>query len=372
MNAWLRRNRSLLVIGLGTLLALVVAVMLSGGPRTSAPHDPENPGASGARAVAQVLEDEGVEVDVVRSADALEQRAPDADTTVVVTSPDNLGRSTARRLLTATDDSTVVVVDAGQGAIDALGIDADAAYASFEGAQTGDCADTGLGDLSELRIEVDAAASYATTAGCFPGAAGWALASAGPDLALLGAAAILENDQVLRADNAAVALRLLGQHTRVVWYVPSLDDLVGDDGVGLASLLPPWLVPGLWLLGLAMVAVIWWRGRRLGPLAVEPLPVAVRSLETTEARGRLYRSVSARAHAAASLRRSTRAELAAHLRVPAAEVAVLVRDVSARLDRPATDIDALIGEQAPEPATDDELIRLAAALAELDREVRRT
>ena len=49
----------------------------------------------------------------------------------------------------------------------------------------------------------------------------------------------------------------------------------------------------LWLLGIAMLAVIWWRGRRLGALASEPLPVTVRSLETTEARGRLYRSTSA-------------------------------------------------------------------------------
>ncbi|UUZ57840.1 DUF4350 domain-containing protein [Nocardioides sp. B-3] len=87
MSGWLRRNRSTLVIGLGTLAALVVAVLLSGGPRTGADHDPENPGARGARALARVLEDQGVEVDVVRSAAALEDRSLDADTTVVVTSP---------------------------------------------------------------------------------------------------------------------------------------------------------------------------------------------------------------------------------------------------------------------------------------------
>ena len=189
---------------------------------------------------------------------------------------------------------------------------------------------------------------------------------------LLGASGIIENDQVLRADNAAVALRVLGQHSRVVWYVPSLDDLVGDDGVGLRSLLPTWLMPGVWLLGLVMLAVIWWRGRRLGALAVEPLPVTVRSLETTEARGRLYRSASARGHAADVLRRSTRDDLSTHLRLPHDEVEALVRDVAARLDRPAADIETLIGDRAAAPGTDDELIHLASALAELDREVRRT
>ncbi len=38
---------------------------------------------------------------------------------------------------------------------------------------------------------------------------------------LFGADQALTNDQILRADNAAVALRLLGQDDRLVWYVPS-------------------------------------------------------------------------------------------------------------------------------------------------------
>lgn len=373
MSGWLQRNRSLLVIGLGTVAALLVAVLLTGGPRTGADQDPENPGTRGAQALVQVLGDEGVEVEIVRSAAALEEQSLGADTTVVVSSPDNLGRSTAGRLLAAASaaGSTVVVAGPGAGAVEALGIDSTVSFTSFDGSQA-ECTDTGLADLSGLEVEVDSAISYATTAGCFPDAGGYALASAGDDLVLLGATGIMENDQVLRADNAAVALRLLGQRPRVVWYVPSLDDLVGDDGVGLRSLLPRWLLPAVWLMGIAMLAVVWWRGRRLGALATEPLPVTVRSLETTEARGRLYRSTSARGHAAGVLRRSTRGDLTAHLRLPASDASVLVRDVAARLDRSTTDIEALIGEGATAPTTDDELIRLAAALAELDREVRRT
>ncbi|EON25146.1 MULTISPECIES: DUF4350 domain-containing protein [Nocardioides] len=372
MRDWFERNRSLLVIGLGTLAALVVAVALSTGPRTAADHDPENPGSRGARALAQVLADEGVEVEIVRSAAALEEQPLGPGTTVVVSSPDNLGRSTADRLLDVAGASTTVVVGAAPGAVEALGVDATTTSGPLDGPQPGACTDTGLGDLSELSIAVDSTASYATTAGCFPGDSGWALASAGDGLVLLGAAGIVENDQVLRADNAAVALRLLGQHPRVVWYVPSLDDLVGDDGVSIRSLLPAWLVPAVWLLGLVVLSVIWWRGRRLGALAVEPLPVTVRSLETTDARGRLYRSASARGHAADVLRRTARDDLSTHLRLPTTATGELVRDVALRLDRPVGEIDALIGDRANPPATDDELIRLATALAELDREVRRT
>ena len=372
MSGWFQRNRSLVVIGLGTLAALLVAVLLSGGPRTGADHDPENPGARGSRALAQVLAREGIEVEIVRSADALEQQALDPATTVLVTSPANLGKSTADRLLEAGRDSIVVVAGAAPGTVKALGIDAPVAFPSIKDPQPAACTDTGLGDFAGLEIEVDEAVSYATNAGCFAADSGWIVASADDGLVLLGAPGIMENDQVLRADNAATALRLLGQQPHVVWYIPSLADQVGDDGVSLRSLLPPWLVPATWLLGLAVLALIWWRARRLGALAVEPLPVSVRSLETTEARGRLYRSASARAHAADVLRRSTRDSVATHLRLPPSDVAALVRDVSVRLGRSNPDIDALIGDGAVPPRSDDELIRLATVLAELDTEVGRT
>ena len=372
MSAWLQRNRSMVLVGLGTVAALVVAVLLNNGPRTGADHDPENPGGRGSQALARVLAQEGVEVEIVRSAGALEEQPLDASTTVLVTSASDLGTSTADRLLDAARDSTVVVAGPAPGTVEALGVEAPVSFSSLEGPQSAGCTDTGLGDLDGLDIEIDEATSYATSAGCFASDGGWFVASAGEGLVLFGAPGIMENDQVLRADNATAALRLLGQRPRVVWYVPSLDDLVGGDGVSLRSLLPPWLVPAIWLVGLAALALMWWRGRRLGPLAVEPLPVSVRSLETTEARGRLYRSASARAHAADLLRRSARDSMAAHLRLAPSEVAVLVRDVGARLDRSTADIDALIGTGAAAPRSDDELIRLAAVLAELDTEVGRT
>lgn len=372
MTLWLQRNRPLLAIGLGTLAALLVAVLLTDGARTGADHDPGNPGARGAKALAQVLADQGVQVEVVRSADALEELELGPSTTVLVTTPANLGSSTAGRLLAAAQDSTVLVAGAAPGTVEALGIDAPVVFTPLRGRQEAGCTDSGLADLSGLDIEVDEAGSYATTAGCFATDSGWLVASADDGLVLLGASGILENDQILRADNAAVALRLLGQRPRVVWYVPSLDDLVGDDGVSLRSLLPPWLLPATWLLGLAVLALVWWRGRRLGALAVEPLPVSVRSLETTQARGRLYRSASARAHAADVLRRSTRDSVATHLGLPSSDAGSVARDVGIRLDRSPADMDALIGDGAQAPRSDDELIRLADALAELDREVHRT
>ncbi|KRF35191.1 DUF4350 domain-containing protein [Nocardioides sp. Soil805] len=373
MRGLWERHRTAALIGAGTLVALATAVLLGTAPGTSAIHDPDNPGGTGARAVARVLADEGVDVEVARSASALEDTAVDAGTTVLVTSPDNLGRSTARRLLAHAGSATVVVADPGPGAVEALGVEVDGVGSVPDAPRGAGCTDAALDDaLRGLAVDVDRATDWPTTTGCFGGRDGWWLASADDGLLLLGAPGILENDQVLRADNATVALRLLGRGDRLVWYVPDLADLAADDGVSLRTLLPPWLVPAVWMAGLAMVAVVWWRGRRLGPLATEPLPVTVRALETTHARGRLYRDADDRAHAARALRRHSRAAAAAHLRLPTDDGDTLVRDVARAVARPGDEVAALLDDSAPPPRTDEELIRLADSLAALDREVRAT
>lgn len=372
MRRWWQRHRAGALIGAGTLVTLLVAVLLGSGARTTGTHDPDNPEGTGAQAVARVLADQGVEVEVVRSAAALEDTPVDGGTTVLVTSPDNLGRSTARRLLAHAAAATVVVADPGPGAVDALGIDVDGSTTVPGGPRAAACTDAGLDVLRGLAVDVDRATAWPTTAGCFGGPGGWWLASADDGLLLLGAPGVLENEQVLRADNATVALRLLGQQDRLVWYVPDLADLGADDGVSLRSLLPPWLLPAVWLTGLTMVAVAWWRGRRLGPLATEPLPVTVRALETTHARGRLYRDAGDREHAVRALRQRSRSAAADHLRLPVHDTDTLVRDVARALGRRTDEVAALLDDTAPPPRTDDELIHLAGSLAELDREVRAT
>ena len=61
-----------------------------------------------------------------------------------------------------------------------------------------------------------------------------------------------------------------------------------------------------------------WRGRRFGPLAVEPLPVVVRASEATRGRARLYRRARAYGRATAALRA---ASARAH-RLPAGRAAL--------------------------------------------------
>jgi hypothetical protein len=126
------------------------------------------------------------------------------------------------------------------------------------------------------------------------------LAEPRPGLTLLGASAALTNDQILDGDNAAVALRLLGQRTHLVWYVPSLTDLVGRDGVSLQPA-PRWLTLALWLV--PMTAVAWSSGARADS-ATGRRAAAGRGQGGRDDRnlGRLYRRAGDRGHAAEALR----------------------------------------------------------------------
>jgi hypothetical protein len=155
-----------------------------------------------------------------------------------------------------------------------------------------------------------------------------------------------------------------------VWYVPDLADLRGSDGISLAGLLPDWLGPSLWVLAAASAGLVLWRGRRLGPLAHEPLPVEVKAVETTRNLGRLYRRSGDRAHAAAALRSAASATLSERLHLPRrADPTRVAAAVADHTGRPVAEVEALLLPDAAPPVHDRDLTDLAQRLAELDREV---
>jgi hypothetical protein len=360
------KRRGWLLIGLGFLLAVVVASWVNSRNQAYPGHlDPQNPGPGGAQALARVLGDQGVRVEVVRTRAAFDATTT-GDALIVVTATSQLGRSTTDDLVDHASGSPVVLVAPGPDVLDLL--DAGAVTDRLLPDQS---LEARCERFSGLRLEVDEALAYrASGQACFPVEAGALLTSPAPGLTVLGAAGVLANEQILRADNAAVALRLLGSADHLVWYVPTTADLAAGDEVGLGSLLPRWLVPGLWVLLLATVALIVWRGRRLGKLAIEPLPVSVKAIETTQSRGRLYRKANDRAHAAGSLRHAARTRVIERLGLPpdadADELLSVLAPATARAPHELRDL--LYG--AP-PSGDRGLIQLATALAELDDQLRK-
>ncbi|MFD0414797.1 DUF4350 domain-containing protein [Streptomyces sp. NPDC127108] len=193
------------------------------------------------------------------------------------------------------------------------------------------------------------------------------------DTVVLGAPDILHNDRLDKHGNASLALQLLGSRPHLVWYLPSLSDDAVDDTAddSFFDLIPSGWLWGTLQLTLAAVLAALWRGRRLGPLVPEKLPVAIRASETAEGRARLYRKADARDRAAAALRSATRTRLAPLVGVPTARAhtpEALLPALTSRLRTPGQDLLPLLF--GPPPGDDAGLIALADQLDALESEVR--
>lgn len=358
---------------------------------------PDNPAAAGAMALAQVLGDQGVEV-VYTTSVAVAIGASGPGSTLLIANDYGMPDDVARSLLTT--GASVVLVGPGPDLLAAATSQVThAGVAPTAGATRAECADPDAEAAEEI---TSSGAGFRLTDGadsgtgsapvlCFlaPTAAGPAVGHyavfpleavpAGPTVApaddsaplvrALDDGSGLTNASVTEAGNAALGLRLLGQTDKLVWLLPERP-LVGEEPAGLADLLPPWTAAvGAQLLLLALVTAVW-RGRRLGPLATEDLPVVVQASETTRGRGRLYRRSRAHGHAGAALRARATDRMAQRLGVPRSAGADAVVDAVARAShRPAQQVGALL--YGPPPSSDVELTRLATDLDQLESEVHR-
>ncbi|HKS00741.1 MAG TPA: hypothetical protein VJS86_03630, partial [Arthrobacter sp.] len=135
----------------------------------------------------------------------------------------------------------------------------------------------------------------------------------------------------------------------------------------LAELAPAWTAfVAPWLIVVALVAMLW-RGRRLGPLVFEPLPVVVKSAETAEGRARLYHEAHDVARAADTLRAGTLVRLAAALRIgPAADSVDVAAAAARHLDSSLPEMLRILQHR---PGTEAELVRWAQDLVTLEKEV---
>lgn len=367
-----RRRRLGAVLVVAALVVAAVLTVVAQRPTSTVPLHPDNPHPGGARAAAEILTRQGVDVRLTRTTAATVAAAADGGT-VLVTDASLVGAEqwTALRALRADLVVTGVayadlaaltdaVTPTGQG-----GDGVRAARCADPDAQAAGAVSTGSGDVRALAPGVVV---------CFPGGTDpqvGALAiveDRGRRLAVLGNPRPLTNEALDEAGNAALVLRLLGRQDRLVWYVPSLTELAEPSPAG--STLPPALpAVGAWALLVVAVAMVW-RGRRLGPVVVEPLPVVVRSAETTLGRARLYRRAGAQGHAADALRAGAAVRLARRLGVaPGARPAQLVAAVARAAGRPQADVATLL--YGPSPTDHDALLALVRALDALEDEVDR-
>jgi hypothetical protein len=364
-------------VAAGVVLALLVALAaaLPEPPRSTVPLAPDNPDDAGARALAMILERQGVEIEYVRRTSAAVAQARRGGTLLVTGS--TLLLPEQEDALAATEYD-LVLLDPGSGLLGAV---TDAAEPASSAGPVTDrvpaCDDPDAVAAGSLRT---GAAGYLALSDeatvCFPGdepGTGALLVVDGERrVTALAEPSVLTNARLAEDGNAALALRLLGRQDRLVWYVPSFDDIgsVEASGPGLGDLLPPWTGPvAMQALVVALLAALW-RGRRLGRLVAEPLPVTVQAAEATRGRGRLYRRSPAYGHAAASLRAGTASRAAARLGLPRSAGAVAVIEALAHATgRTTDDVAALL--YGPPPTDDAGLTELARRLDDLESEVHR-
>ena len=357
----------------GLLVLGAVSIALTGATREAERWGADESAPAGSRAVVEVLRDAGIEVVVVGTLDAALTAAEEAGTTLFVGDARAiLDPERWPRLLGVADH--LVIAEPSQPALDALRIDALTAAPLTE---SGDAIEleAGCSVPAAQRAESILATGigYSTLDGevCFDagetGAGLVRLDVEGQQVSVLGAGSVLQNGEITRAGNAALALGLLGEHPTLVWYQPTPADLTAPTA---AELTPDWVNPVAWLAVLAGLAAAFWRGRRFGPVVIENLPVVVKTTETMEGRARLYAREGSRLRALDALRVGTLRRIADGLALGrGAGVDDIVSAVAGITGRDPAALRTLLIDL--EPANDRELVELSDRLLELEAHIAR-
>jgi hypothetical protein len=336
-------------------------------PRPGGQMDPESTGPEGAHALIALLRDHGVTVVVADSVDDAVNAARPATLLLFAQTQRVSTERLLKRLADAPGDLLLVEPTSHARAALAPGIrsggtstsDTKPDCALREADQAGA---VDFGPSNTFRAVGDK-----TVSSCYGGAL-VRYRDGDRTLTVVGSTDFLTNGSLLRAGNAALAMNLAGQHPRLVWYAPQHIE-GGSSGKGkIFDLIPDnvaWMVVQLWLT-VALIAL--WKGRRIGPLVAEKLPVVVRASETVEGRGRLYRSRRARDRAAQALRSAALQRMLPRLGlgVDTPPPAVILAIAQHGRSDPESLRHILFG---PPPNTDADLIRLTRALDDIERQI---
>ncbi|GAA1689439.1 DUF4350 domain-containing protein [Microbacterium sediminicola] len=354
-------------IALVLLLVGALGAVVAGGANTSSSTalDPRSAAPEGTRALAQVLADRGVEVQIVDSyAEAIGILSTTPATLVLPDAP-ALSDDTLAQMTGAAHD--VVLIEPRSRSLRLVSPDAQAVGVGDGATSLPECAFV----VAERAGAVGptTALSAPSAQSCYPVGEGYGLlvASHGDGrIVAVDATELFTNETITANGNAALALGLMGAEPTLVWYVPSLADSDLEPLVpSLGDLTPPWVTPVLALLAAAAVAAALWRGIRFGPLVSERLPVTVRGSETGEGRAHLYERSRDLGHVAHLLRRGTRGRLARMMGLGSASspqtIAAAVADT---LSRDAAAIRATLDGETPH--TRGELDRLHEDLLTLE------
>lgn len=369
----LRRSIFSVAIGLLVVFLGIAGVALHDLTKSTDAMSATNPGPGGAKALVEVLRHAGVRVTDTNTLGATSDAVRDPEQTTVFLYDPNffLSDDQVRRVLDLA--SNVVVLDPTYAMLAQISPDL-AAAGVVDGTLSANCSVDAATAAEQITGTGNGFRVIGTTTDaetCFgSGDEVYSLVridGGSTTFTVLGATEALTNGVILENGNAALGLNLLGETNDLIWYVPSIEDL-GDAVPTTGELSPPWVLPVTLLFFLAILAAAFWRGRRLGPLIVENLPVTVRASETMQGRARLYEKANARQHTLDSLRIGTIARLAKACGLPVvATVDEVIAGSAALAGMDPLDVRRLLIDGHPQ--SDHELVRLSDDLLELEERV---
>jgi hypothetical protein len=325
---------AIIVVG----VVITVTTLLTA-PRPGGRMDPGATSSEGAHAIVALLRDRGVDVIVADDIAAVERAARPDSLVLTVQTRHLVGDDVLRRLAAVAGDRLVVGPMSKTREVLAPEVRRSAEGTSGGSPECDLREATRAGDVQLGASDTFEAAGDVPVTTCYKGAVA-RYRQGGRTVTVVGSADFMTNAGLLKEGNAALAMNLAGTQPRLIWYAPQRSEGESSGAASLSDLIPAnvkWMVVQLCIVVLLLAL---WKGRRLGPLVAEHLPVVVRASETVEGRGRLYRSQRASDRAADALRTATlHARVVGHI---------------------------LFG---PPPATDNDLVNLANALDDIERQV---
>jgi hypothetical protein len=358
------------------ILTLVVLAVIAGvgayltAPRPGARMDPKSTGPDGAHALVTLLRDGGVEVVVADSIADVEHAARPGTLILVAQSQYLTDDALLDRLAKAPGDLLLVepTVRTREALMPGLRMSSTSTFDVEPNCTLREANRAGtvrFGPSDTYRAKDGRAMTS-----CYGGVL-IRFRDGGRTVTAVGSTDFMTNGGLLEAGNAALAMNLAGDRPRVIWYAPHRVEGENSAPTSLFDMIPENVTWIVWQLCLVVLLVALWKGRRPGPLVAEQLPVVVRASETVEGRGRLYRSRRARDRAAAALRTATVQRLLPRLGLgPGAAAPAVVETVARRSGADAGFVSYHL--YGPPPATDDDLLQLARALDEIERQVTNT
>jgi len=375
-SGW-RRFGWVITLALVAVLVLVFLVFTKA-PTSTAPLSTVNAQPEGARALAEILRQQGVDVKETATLSGA-SKALGADGTLVIAGYTFLDKDQITSILAwsgpviwlaPTEYDVPTIVPSAVQVMDAGSVIA-AADCSVPAVQKAGQVNAPGGRYATMWKTPSVTWCYTTPSSGDSMMVQVARNGARP-MTMIAAPAFLSNKYLADQGNASLALNLLGSKQRVAWYMGTAYDTStlggnGQEGVDLRKA-PAWVNAAALAGALLFLMAGLWRGRRLGPLVKEPLPVVVPASEATKGRARLYRRGRAFGHAAAALRAGSARRLAQRLGLgPHADRATMTSAVASSSSTDAATVDFLIF--GPPPRDEASMLDLVRRLDALESEV---